>query len=184
MRPSTRYIPTTSTEVTAPDVGAVVYTFTNFSGQLCALGYHGKAIKPDFHYAYASEERRQKSIESYFEMQRQRYAEKAKRQAERKNYRHTLKVGDILDYTWGYDQTNAEFFQVVSTTRQTATIHQIASHTETTGFMSGYATPIPDRFLPNEKPMLKRVQPVNYISMDFGSADLWDGRPVRCSWYA
>lgn len=41
-------------------------------------------------------------------------------------YEHGYKVGDILYMSWGYEQTNLDFFQVVATTAKTIRIIEIS----------------------------------------------------------
>ena len=59
-----------------------------------------------------------------------------------------LKTNDVLAYTWGYDQTNCDFFQVVKTTAKTATVRPIAQTETSDGpqTMTGRARPIINRF--------------------------------------
>lgn len=182
-----RYIPQNATEIHQDGLNAVVYTYTDRLGQLSAIAYSGKRHKADFHYIYHSEERRQASINSYFDRLRASHAIRAQRRAEYQDFRHTLKVGDILDYSWGYDQTNVDFFQVLAVKDKSVVIRQIQGHTipgEGCAPMSGYSLPLKDRFVERERPMLKRVRKGNCISMDYGTAEKWDGVPSYTSWYA
>ena len=36
-----------------------------------------------------------------------------------------MKIGDLLYATWGYDQTNVDFYQVVSVTPKTVTLREV-----------------------------------------------------------
>jgi len=98
-----------------------------------------------------------------------------------------FEVGDIIYYSWGYDQTNVDFFQVVVVREKSISIRPIMSKENETGFMSGNSMPIKDAF--KGEPMTKRVNKFDYngnpyISFDYGCGCLWDGSPVSCSWYA
>ena len=101
-----------------------------------------------------------------------------------------FKVGDILDYAWGYDQTNREFYQVTEVRARSVTVRRIATRTSgEVGFMTEYLTPKPGTFLEgkNGRSMTKLVKWYEdrpLLSMDFGSANLWDGKPKHQSWYA
>lgn len=58
-----------------------------------------------------------------------------------------IKVGDIFYSSWGYDQTNIDYYKVVSIspTKKTVKIIRICSKTlENTGFMSERVVPNPD----------------------------------------
>ena len=41
-----------------------------------------------------------------------------------KTYKHGLKVGDVLYSSWGYDQTNLDFFVIVAATESTIRIKE------------------------------------------------------------
>ncbi|MCI4410697.1 MAG: hypothetical protein JHC38_03385 [Thiotrichales bacterium] len=58
-----------------------------------------------------------------------------------------VQVGDIFAYSWGYEQTNVDFYQVVSTTAATCKLAAIAQERKHTTGMSGTCTPIKDKFL-------------------------------------
>jgi hypothetical protein len=105
---------------------------------------------------------------------------------------HGVKTGDIFYVSWGWEQTNVDYFQVVKATAKTATVREIGKATEETGFMSGYATPKPGEFLSDAKmsvtktycddlggvkPRLRNVDGHGHIGY------AWDGAPVACSWY-
>jgi hypothetical protein len=101
-------------------------------------------------------------------------------------------VGDIFINTWGYDQTNADFWQVVWKTAKGLKLRRINSREVETGFMCGRATPIKDSFV-NDKEVLKYPEEyigdsclsgTIWINFEYGAWKLWDGKPVSCSWYA
>jgi hypothetical protein len=53
------------------------------------------------------------------------------------NELENIKAGDILSCSWGYDQTNVDFYQVIKTTAKTATVQEIDKKNKYTGDMSG-----------------------------------------------
>lgn len=176
------YIPANSTEVTDPNGLSVAYTY----GKLCACGFGGKRSKPDWNYSFRTEKQRTDYIQRYFRIQRQRVEEMAERKAERKAAVTTLQVGDILSYTWGYEQTNVQFYQVVEVkpSCKMVVIREIGKDIQEApgcSSMSGQATPCYNSFKSEE--ILKRSFG-DYVSMDFSSARKWDGRPEYISWYA
>jgi hypothetical protein len=100
---------------------------------------------------------------------------------------HELQAGDILYYKWGYDQTNVQFFQVLSITDKTATVQEIEAELATPPKpqdMSDQCVAKRDVFKKNSKPLRKVVQAGNQLSFDYGTAYLWDGKPQYRSWYA
>ena len=114
-----------------------------------------------------------------------------KRAEERQNYRHDYKVGDILYTSWGYDQTNIEFFQVVAVpSLKSITIREIAGQqtdTPTGNDMAAYVIPRPGvfSFPGGAKDVTKRVSPNGSVKFaSYRYAWKWDGRERYCSWYA
>ena len=97
----------------------------------------------------------------------------------------TAKIGDILVSSWGYEQTNIDYYQVVAVSGSTATIRKIGKqHVSSQGGQYVDAViPSVDTFV--GPPMKKRVQKTSYggaykikIS-DYQTAFPWDGQPDR-----
>lgn len=109
-----------------------------------------------------------------------------------------VKIGDIFVFSWGYEQTNINYFQVVGLkgTKQVI-IREIAHKTlEITGYESYKITACKDGFLSrsqfvkdNNIGAVKQVKQLGngniYINMDnFGWCSLWDGTDdVMTSYY-
>lgn len=51
---------------------------------------------------------------------------KAKAKAEKAAWHHDFAIGDILHYSWGYEQTNCEFYQVVSLKAKAIMVRRIS----------------------------------------------------------
>lgn len=98
-----------------------------------------------------------------------------------------FKVGDIVVNTWGYDQTQADFFKVQSLTKGFLTMVAVATKITESSPMSMCGTSMP--VIENEtgKPERHSVYKSGvqtYIRFKYGCGQKWDGRPVQCSWYA
>lgn len=91
---------------------------------------------------------------------------------------HSLKLGDILYSSWGYDQTNIDFYQVTRIVgAHTVEIRAISSSIDHGEQGSDYVKAVKDSFT-NEKPMIKRVRDNTTINLNsYASAWIWDGRP-------
>lgn len=181
------YIPEHPTEVIEDEsVKAIIYCSDTIDGRPKAAAFSGRRNNPDFYNVFKDEDHRSRHIANYLE--RLRAARKGKEEAaqRRKDFEHDFEVGDILYSTWGYDQTNVDFFQVTEiVSKKSIRIRQICSSTTETGFMSGEARPRPHEFLDGYGDMRKRVQPGNYVSLtSYSSAKRWDGKPKYTSWYA
>lgn len=102
----------------------------------------------------------------------------------------SVKVGDIFERSWGYDQTNVNFVKVVevSKTGKSAKVIPIGSkHVESLSSMSGKVVADPDNEFPNKyddkKPSLYRIKKGS-SSVYLGPYWKWDGKPCYTSSYA
>jgi len=77
-----------------------------------AAVFGGKRAKPDWHYRFKTPERREEKIAEWVESQKSQLESKAKDRKER-YAPHSFKVGDVFYASWGYDQTNIDFYKIV-----------------------------------------------------------------------
>ena len=97
-------------------------------------------------------------------------------------FRRSLRVGDILYSSWGWEQTNIDFYQVIAIRGSAVDLRQLDQRTTEDGYMCGTTVPLPDVF--KGKTHTHRLSK-NYIRIDsYRTAWKWDGQPLRCSWYA
>lgn len=182
------YIPKGAVKVAPKGVDVVFYIFQNKAGQPCAMAFVGKAQKPTWHYRFSSIAAREKRMAELVASVKARADENAKRRAAR-NKPHNLGPGVIMYTSWGYEQTNVEFFEVIEAPSACfVVLQEIAAPLVNgeEGFMSGRSFPDPERKI--GKPIRRKV------SMNCGSptvsidsvrtAWVWDGREKRVSWYA
>lgn len=100
-----------------------------------------------------------------------------------------FKVGDILVNSWGYEQTNIEFYQVVVVGRKTIEIAEISKSIVENSYQShGMAcnvTPVPDSFLKSGDKYTLRVKSGGHLSQpkSYYHIHKWSGRPMYNSWY-
>ena len=196
MKSTYRYIPKDATVKTIPGINAVICMTILEGRKPSALAYVGKANKPRFHYSFASVERMQTYVDKFVEDTRREIESHEKMKAERKaemNKPNSLVVGDILYNSWGWEQTNIDFYQVVESKGQTVKLRRIAGNiTDGAGnSMAGYTSAVKDAFCETRNEhyetvdfLAKRVQYGNKVNMKHGYCGLWDGKPCYVSWYA
>jgi len=104
------------------------------------------------------------------------------------------KIGDILVCSWGFEQTNIEFYQVTEIKEKTIVARVISQIVETGSYYShGMACnvlPEPNSFIieggTDKLTYQLRVKANGYLSKpkSYYYIHKWDGRPMYCSWYA
>ena len=149
-----------------------------------AVGFHGKANKPDFRYAFTDAERRRKYIEAFIRGRAARAQVKTERKREEQQP-HTLRTGDILSSSWGYDQTNIDFYEVTKIVGAfTVEIRELAKNSQGNGyFMQGTCEPIPGKY--TGPPERKRANHRNCIRIEsYAVATPWDHKPEHWTAYA
>lgn len=175
-RIASRYIPK-GYEILYQDERGIVY-----GAGLLAIGYQGTSKNNSFHIRFRDEARRDVHIADFFVGLAWAAQVKANQEAEAKAKKaelvSTLAVGDILYRSWGYDQTNVDFYQVVKRTPKSVMVVPIHGETTEDGFMCGTTIPVKDSFR-EASPVSKRIR-----KGGAGDLSLWDGLPKRCSWYA
>lgn len=124
----------------------------------------------------------------------QRKLDKAEQRAKVKaiSIKDQIKEGDIFYSSWGYDQTNVDFFQVVGFTNKLALVKKIAERRTATGFMSGTTIAIKDKFVSSTpiKAKLLVGNNMNVYGLKMFTGRIgsnlykWDGKPVYYSSYA
>jgi len=94
---------------------------------------------------------------------------------------HPLSPGDILYSSWGYDQTNVDFYEVLAVTKATATIQKIEKRIlPGSGRGQDSVVPIPGSLSQRSQPMVKRVRPEGSVKISsYSNAYPWDGKPKQ-----
>ena len=93
----------------------------------------------------------------------------------------TPKVGEILYCSWGYDQTNVDWYEVLAVTKASIKIRKISGRVIESGQGSDKVVPVPGSADPAAKVLTKRVKQYdgryNVTISSYSSAYLWDGKP-------
>ncbi|WP_230599322.1 hypothetical protein [Xanthomonas albilineans] len=157
------------------------YYLAEEAGRIYVTKFHGKSLKPD-RLAFRSQAEAERDIAS-FTARRQELADvQADRRASAKRP-HTLTVGTVLVSSYGYEQTNVDFYEVIAVENRTVTLRQLAQERQDTSHMSGTTTPVPGHYTGDS--IRKRVNPRNSVKLSSSSyAYPWDGRPQYWSSYA
>ena len=172
MRITERVIP--QYESMVKRAGGVVYLMAGLEAKFFA----GKALNPTHYYGFKSEEKREEYIEKFFKDLAERAEAKAERKAAAKAIKekaaNEMKVGDIYYSSWGYDQTNVDFYKILEVKKSSAVIAKVGSKTVSDN--GPYTEVVPSEHQIG-KPMLKRMGEYGFSISSYDSATKWDGKP-------
>lgn len=171
------YIPENATHTRHDDIKVDVYEYYLASGKPALLVFGGRRSKPDMYYRYSNEESRAQALKGYLARARKSLEHKAARRAEKKQP-NTLEVGAILYTSWGYDQTNVDFYQVVDKpSAHFVTIRKVAQSTVRTNGSMDYVAPVEGSFTEDGKRVKADANNSVRISDGRGRAYEWNGEP-------
>lgn len=176
----------------AAELEWITYEIPNGS-KPAAMGFSGKRGNPDFHYTFANEERRADHIANWI-IGRVAHTELVATRRRTRHTEHDLEIGDIVHCSWGYDQTNNDFWQVVKVTKCTVDLRALKPEfveTTTGGMDAGRVITKKDNFV-NEVPDWgeskwgdlkgKRVTNGMIRIASFARASKWGGQSCHESW--
>lgn len=193
-----RYIPdgyrlaqgiTHTTQVYYKDISA---------GNWIVLIFLGRAVKPTKHVRFATEEGRQQYVDNMlnnYQKRQERVKEAKEKRKAAQAEGHGVKVGDIFVASWGYEQTNLNWYQVTKLVGKTMVeIREIADVVTSTPHFTYYEkAAIAGQFVEkshlnnyqNNEPVRKRVsvntwgdrKSVSINVFGFANAYPWDGKP-------
>lgn len=180
-------IPVGAAKVVDKASDAVAFVYTTPKGKPAAVGFSGKRAKPDWHHSFADEGSRERAVMRHFEACRAAGARKAEHRGAA-NGPHGLEIGHVLVASWGYDQTNVDYYQVTALVgRCMVEVRPIGSADAGTGrepWATGKSVPAPDAF--KGETIRRRVhgQRRTVRIDECRTARVWDGRPASWTAYA
>jgi hypothetical protein len=117
--------------------------------------------KPLFNYRFRSAERMAEFCKEWIERVEANINSvkqlKEQKKIAQQNMKHNFKVGQVIYNSWGYDQTNINFYQVIESKEKSIILREIASSyvAGSEGFMSARVKPVENAFI--GEPILKKV---------------------------
>jgi len=157
MRNTERYIPE-GYELAWDDKDLAIQVYYREVPYCSAICFVGKAVKPTWQYRFKNGEQRQAEVTKTFKNVSDRLERKNQAKASKAvaSANHGVKVGDVFRSSWGYDQTNIDYYEVVAVTGKTATICRIGCLSDGTGWLQGESVPQLGAFI--GKPFKKLIQ--------------------------
>jgi hypothetical protein len=188
------YLPTkeaTTDTIERDGLNGIVYCYNDHKNRPCARAFKGRASKPYFAYYFLREEDRKNRINDFFEMLQKAVDRKEEAKLEKKKAREeakkSWKVGQILYDSWGYEQTQCDFYQVTEVKGLKIKIRPICSKTVdgSQGHDCCRVVPVKDSFIEGKEEIIKIVNNPNSIRMNsFSSAyKTTETESHHVSWY-
>lgn len=200
MKTTTRFRPSVYTEEITEDFG--IECFYN-SEKCSAILYAGKSSKPVWHYGFVSYDLMMIKIKSSINNIIENEKMKLKEREEMKKLNASLKasdyfkVGDIVVNTWGWEQSNVDYYQVTDVLNKKIRVKEIGYEmVEGSMYSHGMAcevVPIKDSFLKNGEERLLSIKATYWNGKSgyricnperYYYFEKWNGRPEYKSWYA
>lgn len=165
---------------TMPEANAILCRLDRPDGKAESKAFKGTAAKPFWWYLFKTIERREAFIDRRID-DLKRVAEKACRKSPPAADHYA--VGEVLYDSWGYDQTNVDWYQVTRVKGKSIWLRRVAENSSDAGnCSSGFTQPRRNEFHGEE--IRKTVQPGGHVASPLrGGLYKWDGKPKYCSSY-
>jgi len=150
-------------------------------GKLYAVAFTGNREKYDWYNSFRSQDDLDKKAKATIESYKGHADRKEKDRQDTADFQHKYVVGDILYSSWGYDQTNVEFYEVVAITAKSIKVREIAQTSTSNGVGSDNVMPVKGKYIePATGAKKVRTASDGYGSIKISSSITgfhWDGRP-------
>lgn len=150
-------------------------------GRVMGIAFAGKSDKPVFYHRFRDEDQRQRVIDETVRNRKQYIERMKQRRQERTDFQHSLAVGDIMASSWGYDQTNVNFYEVTEVRGKEVILREVASKVTSHGAGSDSVVAVPGQYI--GEPMRRRPggsgERVYVRISDSQTASKWDGHPMH-----
>ena len=155
-----------------------LYIYT-LGGRTTLLGYAAKQRTEALHCKYRDDEHLKAGEDAFWSaLERRRESVLERRKARMSG--HRFAVGDIVYNSWGYDQTNVDWYKVVRVSKCYVWLGAIGCNFEATAWLQGKETPRNET--PQGKPEKHRATR-DAITFRHGCGSKWTGKPVHSSSY-
>lgn len=132
-----------------------------------------------FNYRFKTVEIMTKYVTNYaksiFDNICQKQQQKANRLNERKN--HGIEVGQIYYNSWGYDQTNVNFYMITSVKGQKIEFVEIAQNAESTKWDYGYTMPDSSKIISEKMTAIATGRQKFKVWKSRYQVSIFDGKP-------
>jgi hypothetical protein len=149
--------------------------------RLIAVAWSGKRSKYDWYYRFRDKKQMDKYISDYFckleDRARLKIERKEQKKKEKQEFFDSIQVGDIFVDSWGYDQTNVDFYKVTKKLKASIKVVKIGS--ETVADYTSAELVIPRESIHTSEEITKVPQDGYIRTSSFSHAVPWSGKPMH-----
>jgi hypothetical protein len=164
-----------------PNLKATVVNYVTTLNKPAAAMFVGRGQRALWAYSFNNTSQRESYVKGQLEKVEAAVDAANARRKEKAEFQHGLKVGDILYSSWGYDQTNIDFYQVVAVKDKTVDIREIDKKVVRRERGADYVMPEPGHFvgavLKNKRPSKGYGGGASIRLTSYSGASTWDGKP-------
>lgn len=142
--------------------------------RLLGIAFQGKSNKPLFFNRFRSDAERDRTIANAIRDRKTQMSRKVEKQVERRNFKHAIEPGDIYYTSWGYDQTNVDFYEVIAAGDKSISVRPIAQKTTSREQGADHVIAVKGDYT---GPAERKVPRANGFTVDNHMATKWDGKP-------
>ena len=162
----------------------LIFQYKSERGLPCAAILRNREAKPSLHYQFRNESERVDFINRQKTSADNDIEREAIRHAERMKEAEKFVKGAILYSSWGYEQTNIDFYEILERKNDFVIIQeigQIRNHDS----RGDSGTCMPDKKIKIGEPFRKKITKHASINLEsYKYCGLWNGRPLSWSSYA
>lgn len=154
-------------EVIRDDKEALIITYEkNLEGIVIPylISFDGRRSKVTNYYRYNSKEQRQNTIDRIQKRLNEHLEYKASKKAKQSEGHSNINIGDVFRASWGYEQTNNNFYEVIGKVgKSTLEIREISQERIEDGYMSGQCKPVKGQYISE---VIKKRLSNGYLRID------------------
>lgn len=158
------------------------HTFFIDSNMLILLAFRGKSSKAVVRLSFKTKEKFENYLASFKAEAQRKIDKEAKRAADQKaDNEAQIKPESIYVSSWGYEQTNVSFYQIIAVKGNKVTFRKIAQERKYDNQDSGKVVAIKDKFI--DESFNLRIGKYGFRLDAVQNLRFWDGSPVYWSSY-
>jgi hypothetical protein len=162
----------------------IIFLYTNNNKPVLAI-FGPRGYKPETHYNFRTEEQRADYLADQKKSIQRRHDESQRMLQQCNEEKKDFEVNKILVSSWGYEQTNIDFYIILERKNDFITIQKIGENRIPSDKWCDRGTTTPNKDILIGEPFRKKIDKWASVSINsYQRARVWDGKPEGWSSYA